>query len=150
MTTETARYNPIFTRFVAIEQGGDKQLEGLVAYGLYKVAKREWALDVWDRQGRKPSEDELSAYSASWTESRLKGLEQEAQTVLARFAESVVEANEPSIREDALKGTTSRAILQNMSASFLYTLLLLLLVVILAFFGVDILGLIEKIRQLRG
>jgi hypothetical protein len=39
-------YNPIFERFVDPDRPEVEQLPGIVAYGLYKIAKREWASEL--------------------------------------------------------------------------------------------------------
>lgn len=133
-------YNPIFTRFVEEEKDGDDQLPGLVAYGLYKVAKREWVREYFQKHGRKPKEEELAGYAATWTESRLKGLQDQAENALAAFASTVVDANAPEIRERALRGTTLKAVGTSIAANFVYTLLLIALVILLRAAGIDLLS----------
>lgn len=137
---ERPSYNPIFTRFVELEKEGDEQLQGLVAYGLYKISKREWVKQHFERHGRKPTYDELAGYAATWTESRLSGLEEQAEGALGQFASVIVDANAPAIREEALKGTTPKAIWTSMVASFLYTLVLIGIVLALRYNGVDLLS----------
>ncbi|MGA0595431.1 hypothetical protein [Enterovirga sp. CN4-39] len=140
MPEQPPPYNPIFTRFVELERGGDEQIQGLIAYGLYKVAKREWVRGISEVSGLKPTETQLADYAATWTESRLKGLEDQAQNALARFAEVVVEENTPSIREEALRGTSWKSIGTSIAANFIYTLLLIAIVVLLRVAGVDLLS----------
>jgi hypothetical protein len=134
-------YNPVFTHFVDLDSDGDDQLEGLVAYGFYKLAKREWARDIAEREHRKPSEAELAAYVATWTASRLNGLRAQARAVLASFAESVVDDARPRILREALRGSAPKTVGLNILSAFLYTLLLLALLIILRFAGVDVLSL---------
>lgn len=138
-------YNPIFERLVPPGATGD-QIGGLVAYGLYKIAKREWAADIWDREHRAPNEAELRAYIASWTPSRLDGLGEQANGALAGFSASVIRDATPEIREDALRGTWASAIFNSMTANFFYTLLLILAVILLSWVGVDFLGILEKAK----
>ncbi|WP_194164507.1 hypothetical protein [Microvirga thermotolerans] len=135
-------YNPIFGRLVNSEGPEVEQLSGLVAYGLYKVAKREWAADLRRRHQRGPTPEELHAYILTWTESRIRGLEEQAESVLGNFATSVVEDNTPKIREDALKGTSTRAIVLSIVANALYTLLLIGILIILRVSGVDLLSIL--------
>ena len=142
---EPQAYNPIFERFVPIDGTGDR-IGGLVAYGLYKIAKREWAAEVWRIEGRAPSEQELAAYIRSWTASRLDGLQQQADNTLATFSDTVIQDATPRIREDVLKGTTRSAILTSMAANFFYTLALIAAVLVLSWAGVDVLGLFEKLK----
>jgi small-conductance mechanosensitive channel len=138
-------YNPIFGRLVNSEGPEVEQLSGLVAYGLYKVAKREWAADLGRRKGRPPNQEELNAYILTWTDSRIRGLEEQAETVLGNFAASVVEDSTPKIREDALKGTNARAITLSIISNALYTLLLIATLIILRISGVDLLSILTSL-----
>jgi len=53
-------YNKIFERLVGdIEDGGDANLRGLLAYGFYKVAKREWVAQSREKNGNPPTGAEL-------------------------------------------------------------------------------------------
>ncbi len=146
---EPPRYNPIFERFVPAEQA-DENVPGLIAYGLYKIAKREWAQQIQEREGRQPTPDEQAAYIATWTESRLRGLEQQADSTLAAFGEVVVNAATPGIREDAIRGTSGKSIRLSIAANFIYTLLLIAVALILKWSGIDLIGLLEKARPSGG
>lgn len=137
-------YNPIFERLVP--SGTDLDMQGLVAYGLYKVAKREWAAQIWDTQRRPPTEEELRAYILTWTPSRLDGLRQQAEGALATFSADVIQAETPAIREEALRGTTASALKNAIYGNAAYTILLILFVLILSWAGVDLLGLLEKAK----
>src|SRR3954468_18878418 len=88
-------YNPIFERL--IEAAGNDRLRGLIAYGLYKTAKREWARELQKREGRKPNDDELLAYIRSWTPSQLENVQERARQALAEYAAAVIEAEQPRI-----------------------------------------------------
>src|SRR5829696_7304624 len=103
-SSEEPHYNPIFEFFVNPEHAEAEQIPGIIAYGLYKIAKREWASKLYQREGRKPTEEELEAYIRTWTESRIRGVTQQAESVLASFATSVIESATPQIREDAITG----------------------------------------------
>lgn len=92
-----------------------------------------------------PTDEELFAYAATWTESRLKGLEESAENALAQFASTVVDENAPSIREDALRGSLPRAVGASMLAAFLYTLLLIGAVAILRRAGIDVLSIASSV-----
>lgn len=54
-------YNTIFERFVGASEEAPQDLLGIVAYGIYKHAKREWVADIRTRFARPPTEDELRA-----------------------------------------------------------------------------------------
>jgi hypothetical protein len=73
----------------------------------------------------------------------------QAASILAAFADEAVEDAKPAIVEDALQGSFWSAVWQSIFANVLYTVGLFILVLLLAFVGVDILGLVEKVRSLR-
>lgn len=130
-------YNPIFERLYDREGG---RLAGFVAYGIYKIAKREWAADIREQHGRAPNQDELKHYIGTWTLSRLDGLRQEADQALGRYAEEVVEEARPQILREALQGSFWRSVGASITAATLYTLILIALAVIAAVMGVDLLN----------
>lgn len=143
--SEERHYNPIFERFVNVTLPEDQVLPGMVAYCLYKIAKREWATDFFERTGRKPNAGELDEYIRTWTNTRIAGAQKEADAVLLAFASSVIDENTPRIREDALRGTFWTAVWNSMVAASLYTLCLIGLVVILRFAGIDLLSIFQSI-----
>jgi hypothetical protein len=138
-------FNPIFGQFVATDAETDTLLRGLVAYGLYKIAKREWASELFDAENRPPREDELAAYVRTWTPSNIEGKREQAETILAQYADAVVDAATPGIEKEALRGSLWRAVGYTIAGNVLYTLLLILIAVVLKWAGVDLLGLAEKI-----
>lgn len=133
-------YNPIFEVLVDSPGSDHGRLQGLVAYGLYKGAKREWASDIRRREGRGPNENELAAYIATWTESRLGGVRGEAAQILAAYADYVVSEEQPRILRNALKGSFSRAFWPSFWATILFAVLVVALGAILAAQDIDILG----------
>jgi hypothetical protein len=137
-------YNPIFERFVDPERPEAEQLTGIVAYGLYKIAKREWASELHNREERRPNEEELAAYIRTWTESRIKGTLEQAEGIMGTFSAVVVESASPEIREDALRGSFWEGVWRNIAANALYTLGLIAIVVILKWAGVDLLSLFKS------
>lgn len=143
------RYNPIFERFVPPDKA-DENVRGLIAYGLYKIAKREWTQRLQERTGRQPTSEERDAYIATWTDSRLRGLEQQADATLAAFAGTVIVEATPSIREDALRGTSGKSIGLSIAANAIYTLILIALALVLAWSGIDLIGLLQKARASSG
>lgn len=137
-------YNPIFEAFVDPD---DLEVEQLVAYGLYKIAKREWATALWTRENRKPTDGELAAYIQTWTPSRLEGTRKEAKLVLSAFAGTVVEDAAPAIREEALRGTWTRTVVQGLVAALLYTLILVAVAFVLRWSGVDLLSVFSAVSN---
>lgn len=140
-----SNHNPLFETFRQRTADGN-ELVGLVAYSLYKRAKWEWATELWNREGRKPTEVELQAYTRTWTDSMISGKLQEADGILATYAASVVDDVSPSIREDALRGTAIRSVSQSIAANFIYTILLICIVIILKVSGVDLLSIAQSLK----
>lgn len=138
-------YNPIFGQLVPQGELEGDLLPGMVTYSLYKIAKREWATDFFKRNGRKPVEAELNEYIRTWTPTRIAGVRKEAEFFVASFSGSVLEDNAPRIREEALKGTFWRSVGISIFSALLYTLLLIALVIVLRFAGIDLLSLFQTI-----
>ena len=139
-------FNPIFEQ-IACDETGEPQLIGLVAYGLYKQVKREWARQVWQEQRRPPTKAELDLYTKSWTPSRLEGLLEEAQSGSARFGSSVVEQQRQTIINEALQGSFIKSVASSITGAFFYTLLLIGFAVVLAIAGVDILAILKTLAK---
>lgn len=131
-------YNPIFEQLVDGDHNQENELIGIVAYGLYKQSKREWSSRIRSAEGRGPDSQELKAYVASWTPSRINGLRTEAAEILASFSGYVIETERPNILKDALKGRFWPSVVQSMIATLLFTVLLLVLYLILNYFGVPL------------
>lgn len=118
----------------------------MVTYCLYKIAKREWATDFFRRNGRKPDENELDDYIRTWTPTRIAGVRKEAEFFVASFSGSVLEDNAPRIREDALRGTFWRSLGISVLAALIYTLLLIAVVIVLRFAGIDLVSIVQTTR----
>jgi hypothetical protein len=138
-------YNPVFEKLV----GDTKNLEivRLVAYGLYKIAKREWTQKIWQEKHRKPTEEELAGYADTWTEQQLLDKVTAAQSALVVYGESVVDDARPNILAEALRGSGWKAFWISLAAAAAYTLALLAIALILKASGVDVIGVIDKIGR---
>lgn len=137
-------YNTMYERLV--DQGGD-QVSGFVAYGLYKHAKREWVRQFEAANGgRTPTGDEQATYVATYTPQIMAALQTQANTVLAQFASGAVEDARPEILKDALKGSAWKTVGLSLLSNAIYTLLLIALVLILRYAGVDVLGIFDTAR----
>lgn len=143
--TDEPHYNPIFGQLVPEGEPESELLPGMVTYSLYKIAKREWATDFFKRNGRKPDETELGEYIRTWTPTRLAGVRKEAEFFVASFSGSVLDDNAPRIREEALRGTFWRSVGVSIFAALLYTLLLIAVVIVLRFAGIDLLSIFQGI-----
>jgi len=78
----TTPANPVFPRFFNGEEPQQKVV-GLIGYGLYEEARREWVDEFKGRGGRYPWPAELRAYETSWTSSRLEGLKNAGVQIVA-------------------------------------------------------------------
>jgi hypothetical protein len=137
-------YNPIFERLFGDVEDGSANVEGLVAYGLYKISKREWVTGLRKKEARGPSAEELRAYMATWTPSQLDYVRQSAEQTLASYAKDVLAEEEPRILRQALRGSFWRAVWPAMVAAALYTLALVALAIILARSGIDLIGILRR------
>lgn len=131
-------YNTMYERLV---DGSSNTVQGYIAYGLYKSAKREWIRQFHADKGRAPKPAEVQGYVDAYTAQMRDVFEAQAAGVLAQFAEGAVSDAKPAIVEHALKGTAWRSIWQAIAANAIYTLLLIGIVVILSRAGIDILSL---------
>ncbi len=138
-------YNRIFEQLVGQGSEAGTNLAGLVAYGLYKVSKREWVSEFRQRKGRSPNGEELTEYTRTWTSTRLNGVRDAASQALVGYADYVTEKARPEILRDALKGRFWQDIIKNMMASFFYTVLLILIAIVLAKAGIDLIGIFKSV-----
>ncbi len=138
-----SEYNRVFEKFVGESPDGMSDIVGIVAYGIYKNAKREWATDFRAAYGRAPSQDDLRAYHATWTPAQIQSARNSAAQVMAEYADTVISEEEPRILRDAVKGRFWPSIFTSMFANACYTLILIFIAVILAKAGIDLIGLIS-------
>lgn len=131
-------YNTMYERLV---DGSSNTVQGYIAYGLYKNAKREWIRQFEAEKGRAPRPAEVQGYVDAYTAQMRDVFEAQAAGVLAQFAEGAVSDAKPGIVEHALKGTTGRSVLHSIIANAIYTLVLIVIVVILKRAGIDLLSL---------
>lgn len=136
-------HNTLYERLVDEDEN---TVLGYVAYGLYKSAKREWLIDFKATNRRDPTAEEVAAYVSAYTDQTLSAFRNQAAGVLAAFAEEAVEDARQGIVEDALRGSFWGSVWQSIVANVAYTAILLALVIVLAFAGVDVLGIYEKVR----
>ena len=139
------RFNSIFGQFTDVEE--NDRIPGLIAYGLYKTAKREWAAGIWDREHRPPNESELAGYERTWTASQIDGKRDQARNILSVYADDVVEAAAPAIEKEALRGSGVRVILYGLLTSLIYTLILLGVALGAKYAGIDLLGIVTKVGR---
>lgn len=125
-------YNPIFEKLIAAPSG---PLTGAVVYALYKVAKREWVQEFRRNNDRRPTDLEFRTHTATQTDSVLNSYIAQADQMIGRYAQIVVNDARPRIVEDALRGTFWRAVWPSFVASVIFAGILALLILIAALMG---------------
>lgn len=137
------RSNDIYDKFT---QDSESEVLGLIAYGLYKREKRQWMDTFCQEKNRRPNEDDLRDFYRTWTPAHIEFVKNSASSVLAEFAQDVIDKEEPEILRAALAGGFWRSVFSSLSANGIYTLILILLSVILVLSGVDLTNLFQKIK----
>jgi hypothetical protein len=132
-----APLDPMFPLLVKEADSPEQKLIGFIAFGLYEEARREWASDFRDREGRYPVEDEFQAYERSWTASRLDAIRNAAVQVVAAYADKVSNQLEAEILHRTLKGRFWRSVGRWLFSALIYTFALIGILVALARSGVD-------------
>lgn len=133
-------HNRIFEHFVGDDLFRQPDLKGMVAYSLYKVAKRQWAANVFERNARPPTAAELAEYAQTWTPAQIESHERQAEQILKAFASDAVVEATPEIERAAQKDRFWPSVWTSIFANMLYTLFLIALVIILRRAGVDLLS----------
>ena len=100
---EAEDYNRIFESLVE----GPDDLVGMIAYGRYKWAKREWIQKQSAVADGSPNPAALLAYAEHWTESQLASLYETAESALSEFTLDIIESETPRIEAAALKQARS-------------------------------------------
>src|SRR5215213_10216141 len=129
--------DPMFPQLVKEADTPEQKLIGFIAYGLYEEARREWASDFRDREGRYPAENEVRAYERSWTASRLDGIRNAAVQLVAAYADTIANQLEAEILRRALKGRFWRSVGRWLFSALIYTLAILGTVLALGRSGID-------------
>lgn len=147
--------NPMF-ELLAGEDNED--IEGLVAYALYKRHKRQWAQKIRDEKHRNPTPDEEEGFAISnSTGDQCDRYRKDAQDILIGFANSFVEDQRPFIAKEAVAGELIEAAQKIRKSGSFWSLLIVgvsstvitsVLLALLAF-GTQVFG-IDLIDALRG
>lgn len=140
-------HNTMYERLV--DQGGNK-VQGFIAYGLYKTAKREWVREFEAGRGRLPRPAEVTAYVSAYTPQTVDAFEAQAKGVLAQFAGGIIADARPEIVEETLKGEFWKNVFQSMVANAIYTAILIVVAMVLAAAGIDLIGIIASVKAKAG
>lgn len=137
-------HNPVFDQLVLASD----DIEGFIAYGLYKQAKREWLVDHRAREGRAPTPAELRNFSRQWTPTTLKAFHENAESALFSYAQSVVQNETPFIQRDALvQGRPLwKDVMIGVVSALTYSVILVIAAFLLSVFGNDFLDALAVIR----
>jgi hypothetical protein len=122
--------NVVFDR---LEAAND--IEGAIAYALYKVSKREWISNHARMSGKAPSEKDLSAFAATQTEAVLTAYRAQARAILEGYARDIVDGERPRIVQSTLRGSFWRSFWPSMAASLAFTVALVVVGVLAALLG---------------
>jgi hypothetical protein len=114
-------FDPVYPRLVTEGGRPQEKILGLLAYGLYQEAKREWISDFFSRDKRYPNRDELRTYDLSWTTSRLEGLHNGAAQLIAAYTDTIVADTEREALRNALRGGFWRTVWRWVVGATLYT-----------------------------
>lgn len=141
----TPGYSNVFDNLVATPD----DIEGFIAYGLYKQAKREWILEHRNRVGRVPTGAELRAFSHQWSPTALQAFRETAESALSAYAQSVLEEQTPSIQRDALlQGRPLwKDVLIGVMSALTYSLVLVIAAFLIKVFGNDFLDAVNGLRS---
>ncbi len=141
-TPRSSEYNQIFEKLVI--NTDTETVLGIVAYGIYKKSKWEWAQEIYKSKNRRPNSTDLRAYVDTWTPSQIDNAKKNAAQVLSEYADAVIQEAKPSIVQEALKGSFLKNLGTSVLAAFVYTLLLIAFSMILTRAGIDVLGVLER------
>ena len=143
----TSPVDPVFPRFFKSGEEPQHKLVGLIGYGLYEEARREWVDEFKGREGRYPTAAELQAYETSWTSSRLEGLNNAAVQILAGYADSVAREIEIQALRGALKGGFFKSVVRWLFSAVLFGAMVLALLALLSRAGLDPVGTFQNLMR---
>jgi hypothetical protein len=141
---------PIFPRFLGEYTDPREKLLGLIAYGLYEEARREWVDAFNIREKRYPSAEEVKGYEGSWTASRLDGLKNAAVQLLASYADVIATHVEVQTLRDAQRRGFARELGRWLVGAAVFTLLCVGLFIALGRSGIDIIGTLQGFARPAG
>jgi hypothetical protein len=158
--TAQPRYNRIYESLVT----ADDDLVGMIAYALYKQSKREWLLSFEADNGVRPNVNDIDAYVRAQTQFELRRLRSQAESILSAYAAVVVDAETPSIREDAIEshvldqvrytlnnvekqGSFFRQLATGAIIALGYTIFLITVAIALKYAGIDLIGVIGNVGR---
>lgn len=154
---ESRDYNRVYEHLVEAED----DVIGLVAYSIYKQDKRDFLIEWRERRGGSPTADQLDVFTAGvLTPGQQQRYRFTARNILDAYAKTVVEAERPLIQSlaiteriesaaRAVEGSAHwyRQIPAGIASALIYTLLLIAILLVLRYAGVDLTDILEQIGQ---
>lgn len=125
-------YNNVFERLTDTTGNDAPDLQGLVAYGFYKSAKRSWVLGYKAENEKPPNRTALRAFDKTQVDQVLDAYRQQADAALYKYAASVVEEARPEIEKTALRGTGFKSFWASLAATITFAVVIAVLTLILA------------------
>ena len=140
---------------------GTANVEGLVAYALYKRHKREWCEEFEAEHDRQPNATEKLQFAKSVsTVTQLERYRLDAQNALIDFSDSLIDDITPEIQAEAVTGRIEAAaskvekagsfvslVFSGTVSTLISTSVLTLLVVATTLFGVDVLDGLDALAR---
>ena len=123
-------YNTVFERLVDDINDGRSQVVGIIAYGMYKISKREWITEHREQVGAAPGDDDMRKFALAQTNTNLDGYRAQAEQILASYAEALLAEERPKIIKDALRGTFWSSVWSSIVATFIFSIILICMVII--------------------
>jgi hypothetical protein len=149
MSVSASPYNTVYEKLVI----RDDDLVGLISYALYKQRKRSWVMEFKSQKSRAPNDDEGNSYLIGETTSaRLNDYRQQAEAILAAYADEIIRSATPDIQKQAIAGKIEQSlrwyqqIPGGVVAAFAYSVFLICVVLVLKFAGIDILSILDATR----
>jgi hypothetical protein len=143
--------------------GYEADVDGLVAYALYKQHKRDWCEQFQEERGAPPTSQEKLDFSKSVsTPGQLERYLKDAQDALGEFAGSLIDEEAPKIAEAAITGRIELAasrienqssfksmVLFGVISTLISTSTLILLAVGIRLLGIDLLSAVDALGGAR-
>jgi hypothetical protein len=140
---------------------GDDDVIGLVAYSIYKQDKRDFLVQWREQHGASPNPAQVQAFVATvLTPGQQQRYRIAARTILDAFADASAAAARPEIVSQAVTerietaaravedaGVWHRQIPAGVISAFVYTILLIAIVFVLRYAGVDLESIFDQIGR---
>lgn len=161
--SRSAKYNRIFE--LLVDNKKDK-ITGYVAYAIYKQKKRDWIRAFIEEHGCPPSDMDLDRHTnAEALPINIEILEKRAQTILAEYATEITQALDAELRERALASAVMASVNSTLSqvernsslssqikvagvSTIISIIILIVLAIAIALFGIDPVDGATRIREM--